>query len=270
VDREGYDAGIRPALRELNRLTGVRTRSSCQGRAAPDERSSHAEFAYVLFRTPVPLAFEEHLLAELGDLARIEPDSLYCRWPERNAELCERLAETARAFRRHPRTAPTGETRIPLAALLGPLEAWLREPEAPPVAWCFTCAALRAGKAACAAHDPLVLLDPGPRRALATFDSFLASDPSPPDPKLREREGDAAVLARVERGDFGASYRRAWRRFVGGAARQALRVEVRARVAGRRAAGRSRGLLARTGESRLSQRAREPPPAPRPLAPNRK
>ena len=261
MDREGYDAGIRPALRELNRLSGVRTRASCQGRSAPDDRSGHAEFAYVLFRTPVPLAFEEHLVAELGDLARIEPDSLYCRWPERNAELCERLAETARAFRRHPRTAPTGETRIPLAALLAPLEAWLREPDAPPVAWCFTCAALRAGEATCAAHHPLALLDPGPRRAIATFDSFLASDPSPPDPKLREREGDAAVLARVERGDFGASYRRAWRRFVGGAARQALRVEVRARVAGRRAAGEAVDFWLERGKAVFRNEHASPLPA---------
>lgn len=232
-----YDRGIRHALRELNRIPGVRSRSSCQGRSRPDERSTHADFAYVLFRTPVPLAFEEHLIADLGELARVEPDSVYSRWPERNVELCDRLARSARGFREQPHRTGDRDVRLPLAKLLAPLEEWLRNPEAPEVAWCFVCGAFRQ-PAEDAAHRPLSLLDEPPsRRALATFDAFLAADPSPPDRKLREREGDRAVLTRLERGDFGTTYRNAWKRFVARAARKAVRSELRARVARRRAAG---------------------------------
>jgi hypothetical protein len=41
---------------------------------------------------------------------------------------------------------------------------------------------------------------------------FLGRDPHPLDPRIREREGDAGILARLLRGAFGMGYREAWRR----------------------------------------------------------
>ncbi|MEA2625396.1 MAG: hypothetical protein QOD06_1441, partial [Candidatus Binatota bacterium] len=67
-----FDAGIRAAVFELNRLPGGATRSSCQGKTSPSEASTHADLAYVLFRRPMPLSLEEHLLHEVGGVARIE------------------------------------------------------------------------------------------------------------------------------------------------------------------------------------------------------
>ncbi len=90
------DPGIRPALRALNRVTGVATRSSCQGKWALGERSTHADLAYVLFRDPIPLAVEGSLLESIEDVARVDAQSVYSRWPDRNREVCVRLAAVAR------------------------------------------------------------------------------------------------------------------------------------------------------------------------------
>ncbi|MGH7819210.1 MAG: hypothetical protein ACREQ9_05510, partial [Candidatus Binatia bacterium] len=65
---------------------------------------------------------------------------------------------------------------------------------------------------------------------------------------LRSREGDRQVLERVERGDFGGAYRRAWTRFVANAARDALRTEVRSHLQARRAAGDAADLFFQRGK----------------------
>jgi hypothetical protein len=193
----------------------------------------------VLFRAPVPLSLEERLLQDLGSLARVEPDGVFSRWIERNQEFCDCLAASASAFGVEERQRPRSEQRLPFGSLLGRLAAVLEAPTPGGLAWCFGCS--RLGTEAlcdCPRGGPsLTLLEAGPPRRLATFAAFLESHPSPPDPRLREREGDERLLARVERGDFGQAYRVAWSRFVARAARECLRTEVRRCVAAQRAAG---------------------------------
>ncbi|MGH7858932.1 MAG: hypothetical protein ACREQY_16525 [Candidatus Binatia bacterium] len=258
-----YDPAIRRALRELNRIPGVRTRASCQGRFSPEERSSHADLAYVTFHAPVPIALEEHLLAALGDLAQVAPESIYSRWPERNHELCDRLAEAAQLFRELRRSQSWEEWRVPLTKLLEPIERALRADSPVAVEWCLDCSTDAASKA----HDGrcrlVTLLEADPGRRLATFGRFLANDPDPPDPRLREREGDRQVLERVERGDFGRTYRRAWERFTKNAARDMLRGEVRARIQARRVAGDPVDFFFQAGKAVFVRRAetKEAPPS---------
>ena len=238
--REGrYDAGIRRAVRELNRVAGVRTRSSCQGKAFPDERSTHSDLAYVLFRSPVPLAFEEHLEHSAGEFARIEPDSLYSRWPTRNQEFCDRVADLAGEFQRSRSARPARERRLALETVLRPIETALRSAGAANVDWCFACGCIHGEDARdCDPALAVPLISEPASRRLAAFEAFLAADPHPPDARLREREGDAAVLDRLERGDFGDAYRRKWERFVARHAREVLRTDVRSGFAARRAEGR--------------------------------
>lgn len=214
------------------------------------ERSTHADLAYVLFDTPMPIALEEELLGALADLARVSPDSVYCRWPERNAELCARLAAAAAGFVESQRGVDGEESRVPLTRLLASVESALADDVGPALLWCLDCSACLVaeprGHGACRV---VTLIDAAPGRRLELFRSFLAADPRPPDPRLRAREGDAVVLQRTERGDFGAAYQRSWRRFVGGAARAALATDVRATIARQRAAGMPIDYYLRSGKA---------------------
>lgn len=253
-----YDLGIRRALRELNRIPGVKTRSSCQGKSQPDEDSTHADLAYVTFRSPIPLALEEQLIATVGAVARIDPSSVYSRWPERNAELCARLGEAAHTFLEARRSERWRESVLSLSELLEPIEALIDSLSPVTLFWCFDCCLTVTvpGK-----HGPpcqlVALLDGDRERRLDLFERFLAADAHPPDSTLRNRIGDVAMIERVERGDFGTAYRRAWKAFRAHAARDILPEGIREAVAAERARGGAVDYYFRPGKAIFARR--EPP-----------
>ncbi|MGH7822555.1 MAG: hypothetical protein ACREQ9_22570, partial [Candidatus Binatia bacterium] len=177
-----YDPAIRRALRELNRIPGVRTRASCQGAFASGERSHHADLAYVAFQSPIPITLEEHLLAALGDVAQVAPESIYSRWTERNEELCERLANAARSFGEARRAQRWKEWRVPLRLVLEPIELTIRFDPRGCLDWCLDCVTPSGARIHQATCRLVRLLEADPGRRLATFARFLANDPAPPDP----------------------------------------------------------------------------------------
>ena len=237
-----FDPGIRRALRDLNRIPGTKTRSSCQGKSSLDEASRHADLAYVTFRSPVPLALEDHLVATIGDVARIDSSSVYSRWPERNLEFCARLTDAGRTFLEMRRGERWEEAVLSFSQLLEPIEALLDSAAPVALSWCLDCRLPSTARSdAPGKHAPdcrlVALLKGSPERRLDLFERFLAADERPPDPTLRKRLGDATMLERVEHGDFGNTYRRAWATFRSRTARDLLQEEIRSAVAAERARG---------------------------------
>lgn len=226
------DRGIAEAVARLNLIPGATTRASCQGRSAA-EHGTHAELAYVLFEEPLPLTLEDHLLDVLGDIARIEPDGLYCRWPERNAELCERLAA---ALLRHPPAAGDGwhAATVTIATLDRLIGRRISGECRKALVWCRACDTL-GDPARHASHSGVaVVVDYDGERTIAAIDEFLDRHPRPLDARLREREGAVRLLQRVRRGDFGAAYRADWRRALLAEATRVRRGDLRRVVRGLR------------------------------------
>lgn len=231
------DPEIRAAVGELNRLAGVATRASCQGKAAPSESSTHADVAYVLFGRPLPIAFEERLVDRLGDVARVDPESLYCRWPARNREFRVRLLDAAVGLRHEREAEPWLESSRPLAMILPAIERLLSDTGTGAFVWCFDCDLRVEGEPHAPPCRAVRLIQGGEGVRLDLFRQFLETDERPIDAKLRRREPDSKLLERTLRGDFGPGHRRAWQTFVSASACRALERDARERVSTARAAG---------------------------------
>ena len=226
------DPRLRRAVDLLNRLPGAKTRASCQGRT-PSDPGTHADLAYVLFAEPIPLTLEDRFLEDLGEIGRIEPDGVHCRWPERNEELCARLEDSA-----HRRTVDLALERWERSkVVVEDIERTLAErilgERSGDVAWCLDCRRI-GDPSRHETHRCFALFRSGDDRTLAFFAAYLTRDP--PGPHLLEREGARAILERLRRGDFGDSYRERWRRFATDAAARSLRGDVREAVRGFRSA----------------------------------
>ncbi|MGH7803295.1 MAG: hypothetical protein ACREQJ_03030 [Candidatus Binatia bacterium] len=226
------DRGLRAAVDLLNRLPGVATRASCQGKT-PAETGSHADLAYVLFDEPIPLTLEDRFLADLGEIAGIEPLGVQCRWPERNAEFCSRLTASTAERERHAATELWERSAIGAADAERAIGERILGERGGDLGWCLDCHRFDE-VAVHRSHRCHLLFRAGDERTLAAFAAYLARDP--PDPRLVEREGARAVLQRLRHGDFGASYREGWRRWAEQTAAGLLRGEIRLAVRALRSA----------------------------------
>jgi hypothetical protein len=224
------DPRLRCAVELLNRLPGATTRASCQGKT-PSDPGTHAHLAYVLFAEPMPLTLEDRLLDDLGEIGRVEPDGVHCRWPERNEELCARLEESVRRRGSDLAAERWEHATIAIADIERGLAARILGERGGAVGWCLDCRTID-DPSRHETHRCFALVRAGEEHTLTAFAAYLAQHP--PGPQLVEREGARAVLERVRHGDFGDSYRQRWRRFAADGAARALREDVRAAARGLR------------------------------------
>ena len=184
----------------------------------------------------MPLTLEDKLLDALGDVARVEPDGIHCRWGERNAEFCHRLEAAAEARRRELGNERWRTTIAPLADAEQTIADVILGVRNDDLAWCLDCHALTPSGGH-AGHDTPLLLRAGESQTLAAFRDYLATDPL--DRRLLEREGEPAVLERLRHGDFGDAYRESWQSHARRRATLVLRTDVRSTVRTLRSAKRS-------------------------------
>ena len=220
------DPRLRSAVDLLNRLPGVTTRASCQGKT-PRAPGTHADLAYVLFAEPIPLTLEDRFLADLGEIGRVEPDGVHCRWPERNEALCALLEASVRR-RGHDLALERWErSTVAVRDIEQKLAERILGERAGDVGWCLDCRKIE-DPSRHERHRCCALFCSGDERTLAFFAAYLVE--APPGPHLLEREGARAILERLRRGDFGDAYRERWRRFAADAAASTLRGGIREAV----------------------------------------
>lgn len=206
------DAGVRDAVTLLNHIPGVITRASCEGMDAQPARHAHAALAYVAFRHPLPLQLRDFLITRLGELARIEDDRIYCRWPRKNRTFIGSLESAARLYLSGSARTSCRIVRWPLARLRARLARLVTHGHAVEVQLCLVCSVL-VGEAHPETHQPIVLLRLPPDLHDRWFAEFVAQPSNGLDPVLVATAGWVRLLARTQRGDFGTAYRRRWLRY---------------------------------------------------------
>jgi hypothetical protein len=211
-DARNLDAGVRHVVRLLNHIPGVTTRASCEGMGAQPARHAHAALAYVAFRHPLPLQLRDFMIARLGDLARIEDDGIYCRWPRKNRIFIGSLESATRLYLSGSARTSCRSVRWPLARLRARLARQVAHGHAAEIQLCRACAVLVA-EAHPEAHQPIMLLRLPPDLHDRWFAEFVAQPSNRLDPTLVATAGWVRLLARTQRGDFGATYRRRWLRY---------------------------------------------------------
>jgi hypothetical protein len=211
-DARNLDAGVRAVAALLDRIPGVTTRASCEGMGSQPARHTHAALAYVAFRHPLPLAFRDFLITRLGELARIEDDGIYCRWPTKNRIFVGSLESATRLYLSNSAGTACRTVRWPLARLRARLARQVAHGHAGELQLCLTCAVLLA-EAHPEAHQSIRLLQLPPDLHDRWFAEFAAQLSNRLDPVLIATAGWAGVLARTQRGDFGNAYRRRWLRY---------------------------------------------------------
>ena len=209
VDPRGIDAGVRTVVARFNAIPGVTTRASCEGTAETPDRHRHADLAYVALHYPMSFDLQEHLVQHMGDLARIEDDAIYSRWPDRNAAFIARLATVINAYpnplvdRAHLEW-PLARIRAQIARLLsrqGPAELYL----------CTRCRTIIPD--AHAGHQAIAILHTRAEQLVDYFMAFAAQPANHLDAQLIAADGWPALMQRSRRGDFGAAFHRRWLRF---------------------------------------------------------
>ena len=213
-DARRIDTGVRDVVTLLNRIPGVRTRSSCEGTGLPVARHTHAAHAYVVFRHPLPLQFRDFLVIHLGQLARIDDDGIYCRWPRKNRTFIGSLESAARLYLRDSGGDNSHTVRWPLARLRAHLARQVARGGAAEIRLCFTCKQLIADPHP-ATHQLTTLLDLPQGLPNLWFAEFSAQPANTLDPVLIAAAGWADLLTRTQRGDFGEAFRRRWLRYRG-------------------------------------------------------
>jgi hypothetical protein len=210
------DARIDPRVQELveafNQIPGATTRASCEGAGQGHETHRHADLAYVAFRQPLPLRFQEFLLTSIGSMARVEDDAVYSRWPERNSAFIASALAATRNYLAQPRPAH----RVCVSWLLPKLRARLaRQLSAGRnfcLQLCLECHELVFDPHA-ATHQPLPLLHGGPEQAALWFTAFTQQPRNALDPTLIAADGWMSLIARTQRGEFGPTFQRRWLRY---------------------------------------------------------
>lgn len=211
-DAPNLDVGVRDVVALLNHIPGVATRASCEGIGAQPARHVHAALAYVAFRHPLPLRLRDFLITRLGELARIEDDGIYCRWPRKNRTFLGCLEAATRLYLSGVANAPCRRVRWPLSRLRARLARLVARGHAGEVQLCLVCGVL-VGEAHIETHQPIALLRLPPDLHDRWFAEFVAQADNRLDPALVESAGWVRLLARTQRGDFGGAYHRRWLRF---------------------------------------------------------
>ena len=206
------DAGVRDVVTLLNRIPGVITRASCEGAGPQPARHAHAALAYVAFRHPLPLQLRDFFVARLGALARIEDDGIYCRWPSKSLMFLEALESAARLYLTRPAQERCRSARWPLARLRARIARQVARRCASEIALCLTCAEL-ATEPHPVAHQLIALLRLPADLHDGWFAEFVAQPSNRLDPALIATDGWVRLLARTQRGAFGAAFHRRWLRY---------------------------------------------------------
>jgi len=206
------DDGVREVVALLNRVPGVATRASCEGKGAGAGRHRHADLAYVSFRHPLPLGVQDFLVARLGTEACVEDDRVYARWPKHNRTFLESLATAARRYLDRQSDAPRASVRWPLARLRARLARLVTAAQSTRISLCLTCADI-ATETHPAPHHAFPLLLLGQRMHEQWFADFVARPENTLDPILVARDGWSELISRTEQAAFGTAYRRRWLRY---------------------------------------------------------
>jgi hypothetical protein len=211
-DAHNLDAGVRDVVTLLNHIPGVATRASCEGMGAQPAQHTHAALAYVAFRHPLPLQLRDFLITRLGELARIEEDGVYSRWPRKNRRFIGSLEAATRLYLSGSAPTSCRSVRWPLSRLRARLARLAARGHAGEIQLCLVCGVL-VSEAHTETHQPITLLRLPPDLHDRWFAEFVAQASNRLDPMLVASAGWVRLLARTERGDFGTAYRRRWLRY---------------------------------------------------------
>jgi hypothetical protein len=206
------DVGVHDVVTLLNQIPGVVTRASCEGAGLRPARHAHAALAYVALRHPMPLGLRDFLVARLGALARIEDHGIYSRWPQENRAFLCSLESATRLFLSTSATRPRRTARWPLARLRARLARQVAHGHPSDMRLCLTCAEL-VTEPHPDEHQPLTLLRLSAGLPDQWFAEFIAQPANRLDPALVASDGWVRLLARTQRGDFGAAFYRRWLRY---------------------------------------------------------
>jgi hypothetical protein len=206
------DPRVRMLVEALNQVPGVTTRTSCEGAGQGRATHRHADLAYVAFRRPLPLRFQEFLLASIGSVARVEDDGVYSRWPERNRAFIACALAATQNYLAQPQLAPYARVCWLLPRLRARLARHLSSGQDFCVQLCLECRDLVFEPHA-TAHRSLPLLRGGPEQAAVWFRAFAQQPRNELDPLLIAADGWANLILRTQRGEFGRAFQRRWLRY---------------------------------------------------------
>ena len=212
LDARLIDAGVREVVEALSRIPGVTTRASCEGAGHEPTPHRHADLAYVVLRYPLPLRFEEFLLARTSSIARIEDDGVFSRWPSHNRAFLDALLVAAQSYQGQQVMERRASLRWPLPRLSAHAARQLSSTCSVRVQLCLLCGDLTFGEHT-PAHHPFPLLRPVPDQATVWFAEFVAQPRNALDTALVEQAGWVNLIARTHRGDFGTPFQRRWLRY---------------------------------------------------------
>lgn len=206
------DPQVRELVEALNQVPGVTTRTSCEGRSRGLGGQRHADLAYVAFRQPLPLRFQEFLLTSAGAVARVEDDSLYSRWSDRNSTFIASALAATRNYLAQPKPARHASLCWPLAKLRACLARHLSSGRSFCLQLCLECRDLVFDEHA-ATHHCLQLLRRGPEQAALWFAAFTQQPRNTLDAALIAADGWTRLIARAQHGEFGPAFRNRWLRY---------------------------------------------------------
>lgn len=210
-DARNIDSGVRSAVALLNDIPGVTTRASCEGVGTDTARHRHATLAYIALRHPMPLQLQDFLINRLGTLARIEEDGIFCRWPHHNRVFIGSLETAARRYLDGSIRGHSRSIRWPLARLRGRIARLAARGAPVQIGLCLACTALVSDPHP-DSHGRIVLLQLAADLQEQWFAEFAGQAEAALDAALVATEGWVRLLARTQRGDFGAAYLRRWLR----------------------------------------------------------
>jgi hypothetical protein len=247
------DPGVREPVELLNSIDGVTTRASCEGQgAAPLHR--HSMLAYVSFAYPLPLQLQESLVAELGMIARVDDDAIYCRWPSANRQFLERLRSVVLEYTQRNRSAGRSSLVAPLSELQSRLLSRRAEGKEAVISACRCYPTLVLEPHGC--RTTLALLRWLPPSSAEIFRDFVAVADNRLDPGLVAALGVDELQKRARRGDFGPSFRRRWLHFHGRRTRHEIIVALRNGVQDLRRSGKDLDILFDNRCARVTWRTR--------------
>lgn len=206
------DTGVREIVDALNRIPGVTTRASCEGWGGDHTPRRHADLAYVIFRYPLPLRLQEFLLARIDSVGRIEADGIYSRWPDRNRAFLDVVRVAAQGYAGQQGAERRTGVRWPLPRLRARLARQLFSGQPVLVQLCVSCGDLVFDEHV-PSHRPVPLLRCASNQAALWFAEFVAQPHNALDADLIERDGWMHLIARTQRGEFGAAFQRRWLRY---------------------------------------------------------
>lgn len=233
------DPGVRTSVELLNSIDGVTTRASCEGEGSTRVHR-HSTLAYVGFAYPLPPRFQEFLVSELGMIARVDDEAIYCRWPADNRHFLERLAAVTLGYKRRHCAALRESLTAPLSEIQSHLLARSADGSETVISACRTCPAFVVGPHGCRTALALVRWQ---ATSAQIFRDFVDQPDNQLDPVLLATVGAEELEERTRRGDFGASFRGRWLRYHGKRTRSEMIAALRDGVRQQRRAGKDVDVL---------------------------